>query len=102
MYLAKQDGVTHTAIPQIASGNGAFCEETQVIGSTDNPPEEEFEELDYSDGLDPDHELLEADPDDVKVASKRDKSAWRRIEQRSETECLRRELADWDEYAELD
>ena len=73
-----------------------------MIRPTENPPAEEFEELDYSDGSDTDlnTELPEAAPDDATVASKRDKSAWRRIEQRTETEWLRRELADWDDYTE--
>ncbi len=71
-----------------------------MIRSTENPPAEDFEELEYSDGSDLDPELLEAAPDDVTAPKKRDKSAWRRIEQRSETEWLRRELADWDDWGE--
>ena len=70
--------------------------------STETPPTEDFEQTEYSDDSDAnlDPGILEADPDDVTVARKRDKSAWRRIEQRTETEWLRRELADWDDWDE--
>ena len=73
-----------------------------MIRSTKTAPAEEFEEIEYSDDSDAnlDPGVLEATPDDVTVARKRDKSAWRRIEQRTEMEWLRRELADWDEYVE--
>ena len=62
---------------------------------------EEFDELEYSYGPDFDQELFDDTAVDEVPENDASLAAWRRIERRQESQWLRNQVVDWDEYFDI-